>query len=86
MVVKKENYSEDKFTKLEDENLKLKEMLCGYEQVFTENKALIEALQKDLEHRGRFEDLYSDVKDKLAEAEKQIANFRSDLLKVKAEK
>jgi hypothetical protein len=71
-VLKKENDSEAKLAMIEHENGKLKDMVLGCEQVSTEHKELIEALKKDLKHKGRLEDFYSDFKDKLAEAEEQF--------------
>ena len=77
-VVKKEvngNDSEAKIAILEQENLELKQTLWNYEQ---EQK--VDNIEKDLEVKGRFKDLYNDAKVKLVKKEKQIATFRSDLL------
>ena len=87
--VKKEQNADDlegKLAIIEDENLKLKEKLLNSEQVSKSQKVWIDNLKKDMDVKERFEDLYVDTKDKLVESEKQIANLRSDLLKVKAEK
>ena len=69
---------------LEEENLRLKKELRNTETTLKETKRLDTNCKESTFEKERFKNLYEKGKDKIKDLESQIAEFRTELLKLKS--